>query len=373
MNRTVKKIIAVCSSTSKGYKIVTAITLCLYWMSIALSTQPLTNDTVGQNAVALRATLDTLAYFFITHFFIRTYLKINVVNRTLTSRYVFVLLGYISLVSIFALAISFAIGKIDSLQFTDVKNLYYSNSQGETLIEFNWQVVVVIGFLNILLMLIGWVVIYLFWVQQINRKKQQKELYNAQIQQLTNQLNPHFLFNAFNSIRALIYEDKDKAADTVTLLSELFRTHLKAHLNANSTLAEEITVSTNYLTIEKIRLEERLTIHQHIDPQLMSQQLPTLTLLTLVENAIKHGISPNIEPGVINISANIKNDDIWVLNVANSVNAPSKADGTSTGLININKRLKLMFGHKVKMLQDTEDGIYSIRMELPRDRRIDRR
>jgi len=367
MNKILGNSFAVMTELSRSYKIVTAISLLLFFAVFVIFTQPLVKDDTRQTAVMLRSLCDILVFFATTHIFIRTYLKLNIVNRVLTLKRSGIFLLYMVAVAIGYSIISFAIGKIELFQFSDITSFQLQNDKGVTEIDIALPIIVGIAAFNNYITLLGWTVVYLFWVQQINRKKQQQQMHKAQLQQLTNQLNPHFLFNALNSIRALIYEDKDKAADTVTLLSELFRTHLKAHLNVKSTLGEELEISANYLAIEKVRLEERLNITTDIDPQLENQILPTLTLLTLVENAIKHGISPNKEAGSIDISAAIIDKKRWLLRVNNSVNANSNADGTTTGIKNVKKRLRLMFDRKYQWQQTIKDGIYSIAMELPRD------
>ncbi len=367
MNRTVKKIIAISIKSSKQYKIVTSVILPLYCLVIILGLQPIINDDNLQLNAFLLALLDTAVFFFITHTMLRSYLKINLINTPVSLHKITYLLGYLLLLSIFGNLLSYFIGKIEFFEFSDVMSLYVANDLGETKFEFSLFYIYLSAVLNVFFLLLGWAIIYLFWIQQINRKKQQKEMHQAQLQQLTNQLNPHFLFNAFNSIRALIYEDRDKAADTVTLLSELFRTHLKAHVNTKSSLTDELEVSSNYLAIEKIRLEDRLQLNITIDPQLNAQTLPTLTLLTLVENAIKHGISPNREAGYIDISASLIAKKNWLLKISNSVNAISTEDGTRTGQKNVKKRLRLMFGEQYQWRQMQKNGVYSVEMELPYD------
>jgi len=367
MNKKLSNIISVITQLSRSYKIVTAITLLVNLVIFVLFAQPLVQDDTKQSAVMVRALLDTLVLFAANHFFVRTYLKLNIVNRALTIKRVSLFLGYMLVTAAIFTLLSLGIGKIEMLKFSDITGFQFNNDSGSVAVDVTMPYIIVIAIFNSFFMLLAWAIAYLFWVQQINRKKQQQQMHKAQLQQLTNQLNPHFLFNALNSIRALIYEDQDKAADTVTLLSELFRTHLKAHLNTKSSLEEELEISANYLAIEKVRLEERLHITTDIDPQLLHQILPTLTLLTLVENAIKHGISPNKEAGNIDISATIIDNQRWLLRVNNSVNATSNADGTSTGINNVKKRLRLMFDRKYQWQQTIKDGIYSIAMELPRD------
>ncbi|MDP2560493.1 sensor histidine kinase [Psychrobium sp. 1_MG-2023] len=262
--------------------------------------------------------------------------------------------------------------KVEVFKFSDVSEMQFINDDGALDFKLSQFDAYIIAFFNCYSILFVWSVVYLFWLQHLSRVKMKKQMHQAQIQQLTNQLNPHFLFNAFNSIRALIYEDQDKAADTVTQLSELFRTHLQAHLKAQSTLADEWQVATRYLAIESIRLEERLRLSVELDDELLQQNMPTLTLLTLVENAIKHGVSPNSEGGTISVVAAKESSSKWRLSVINSVKAQSQADGTQTGIVNIKKRLTLMFGSAFTWQQTQQDNQFIVEMELPLDKSSNR-
>jgi len=311
--------------------------------------------------IIIRTLLDIVWAYLITHLFIRSFIKMRLLNTALTTRSIIGFSVFILIVSVISLAGTYGIEKAGILELADKSKFKFDMSKVD-ISKFELSIWAVF---NAYITLIGWAIVYLFWHQQIHRKQIQKEMHQAQIQQLTNQLNPHFLFNAFNSIRALIYEDKDKAADTVTQLSELFRTHLQAHLKAKSTLEDEWQVSSRYLAIESIRLEERLQLKVDIDDALLTQHLPTLTLLTLVENAIKHGVSPNSEAGIVNVRAVKLNNKCWQLSVGNSVNKKSHADGTNTGMKNVKQRMELMFGRKHKWQQSKKDNYFEVIMECP--------
>ena len=203
------------------------------------------------------------------------------------------------------------------------------------------------------------------WQMRQSRKALQQEMQQARLQQLTNQLNPHFLFNALNSIRALIFEDQHKAADTVTQLAELFRVHLQAHLRPTASLQEEWLLCQHYLKIEQVRLEQRLQLEVNIADDVLQQLLPTLCLLTLLENAVKHGISPNAAAGSIAISAGKLGNNRWQLLVTNTVGAVSDSQCTGTGLSNCRKRLQLMYGEQASISTEHSKTHYIVRLELP--------
>jgi two-component system sensor histidine kinase AlgZ len=352
---------AISFTSTKSYKIATFFGYFIYLAFSIYTYQKFFLLESKYGPIVIRTIIDTTWLFIITHFFIRSFQKIFMLNNALTTRIMLRFLTFLLVVTCIYLAGSFGIEKLAIFELIDPNNSKVDVSK----VEMSKLELSIWAIFNTYITFIGWSIVYLFWHQQINRKKMQKEMHQAQIQQLTNQLNPHFLFNAFNSIRALIYEDKDKAADTVTQLSELFRTHLQAHLKAQSTLEDEWQVSSRYLAIESIRLEERLQLKVDIDDELLKQHLPTLTLLTLVENAIKHGISPNSEAGIINVRAIKINDKCWQLSVGNSVNKESKADGTNTGMKNVKQRMELMFGRKYHWQQSKTDNYFEVKMECP--------
>ena len=357
--------LSILRSSSKSYKVVTAVGLTINFLISVSILQGIVTHEDHYAAISLRAALDTALFFITTHLFVRTYLKVAIVTELLSWQKFGIFLLYLIPVAAFGVAGSFAIGQIEMLHFTDINGMQLTNKDGVLQFNFSKFAFLLLALFNSYILLIIWAIIYLFWHQLLNRKKMQKEMHQAQIQQLTNQLNPHFLFNAFNSIRALIYEDQDKAADTVTQLSELFRTHLQAHLKAKSTLHDEWQVCSRYLAIEAIRLEERLQLQVDIDDALLEQYLPTLTLLTLIENAVKHGISPNSENGKIIVKAIKINDKHWQLSVGNTVNKRSQASGTKTGIKNVKQRMELMFGLQYDWKQTRNDNYFEVKMELP--------
>lgn len=184
---------------------------------------------------------------------------------------------------------------------------------------------------------------------------------------LLNQLNPHFLFNAFNSIRALIHEDKDKADEMLLCLTEMFRDQLQMERQATIVLRDDWLVAKRYLDIEQVRFEERLSVDLQIEESCWNNSLPTFTLLCLVENAVKHGIASSPELGQITVSAKAINDKRWQLQVNNSVYGEQKAHGTGTGLKNLKARLRLLYGHLAFLTSQKKAQQFSVILELDHD------
>jgi two-component sensor histidine kinase len=167
----------------------------------------------------------------------------------------------------------------------------------------------------------------------------------AQLEMLRYQLNPHFLFNALNSIRASVDEDAARAKQMITQLSEFLRYSLLSESEKKIPLREELEAVRNYLAIEKIRFEEKLDVEFAIEPLAEDFEVPCFLLNPLIENAVKHGLQTSAKPLKIEISATVA-DNKLVLEVANSgkLQAGANGNGTKIGLKNVRERLAKLFG-----------------------------
>jgi len=175
---------------------------------------------------------------------------------------------------------------------------------------------------------------------------QQKQtlLSQAEIKLLHAQVNPHFLFNALNTISAVIRRDPPKARELIQHLSQFFRSNLKQDIET-VTLKEELAHVNAYLTIEKARFTDRLEVTIDINEALLTRKVPTFTLQPLVENAIKHGISNLLEGGKIHIYSQISQtgSKIIVEDNAGSYTPPAD-DHVGLGMQIVDKRLSNKFG-----------------------------
>jgi LytS/YehU family sensor histidine kinase len=169
----------------------------------------------------------------------------------------------------------------------------------------------------------------------------------AQLEVLRYQLNPHFLFNALNSIRASVDEDQNRAKKMITQLSEFLRHSLLSAEKKEIPLQEELEAVQNYLAIEKIRFEEKLEVEYEIEESAQDFKVPCLLLNPLVENAIKHGLQTSPKPLKIRISATMENEKL-VLEVANTGKLDNlhNSNGTKIGLKNVRERLEKLYGGK---------------------------
>ncbi|NIR70028.1 hypothetical protein GWN42_22695 [candidate division KSB1 bacterium] len=187
----------------------------------------------------------------------------------------------------------------------------------------------------------------------------------AELDALHAKVNPHFLFNTLNSIASLIPVNPQKAEDMVQKLSHLFRYTLDAGGHRLMKLQDEIKIIEDYLEIEKVRLGDRLTYQIDVDKQLDDFKIPGLLLQPLVENSVKHGISPKKKVGKINVTCS-KRDGFCVISVRDTgdgfVKRAEKSNGF--GLSGVRERLELFYGdrHDFKI---TNDSGTCIEIRLP--------
>jgi two-component system, LytTR family, sensor kinase len=178
----------------------------------------------------------------------------------------------------------------------------------------------------------------------------ENKLKEAELINLRQQLNPHFLFNALSSIHALVSFKEEKAEIVVLNLSDLMRYTLNYEQKDFVTVEEEMDVVRKYLELEKLRFDNRLTYELDIHKDTLAFKMPLLMTQTLAENAIKHSVRYTIKGGHVRISTHLTGDffEIQVINsrqYAPSVNPTINNKNGGIGLENINRRLNMYFGN----------------------------
>lgn len=177
----------------------------------------------------------------------------------------------------------------------------------------------------------------------------------AQLHALKGQINPHFLFNIFNSLRALIDENPARARDAVTQLAVIMRYSLTSSERKVVPLSEELRVVNLYLELEKLRLGSRLAIAMSVTPEAAAAQIPPLLLQGLVENAVKFGPAARKQGGEIVCAADIHEGHLHV-RVTNPGRLGTTTESTGTGLKNLRDRLHLLYGDAAWFAIGDADG-----------------
>lgn len=183
---------------------------------------------------------------------------------------------------------------------------------------------------------------------EIERLRLAAVVKDAELRALKSQVNPHFIFNSLNSVRALIDEDPQRARGAVTQLANMLRYSLQSGSKETVSFEDELAVVNDYLALEQVRHEERLRLKLDISPSVLDRQVPPMLLQTLVENAIKYGVATRLAGGEICIEATIENADLVI-----AVRNPGRLDepankrpsrSTGLGLRNALDRLRLLCG-----------------------------
>ena len=220
-------------------------------------------------------------------------------------------------------------------------------------------------FLTVLINTLGYWVVYFIWtifyftfhyVERYNKSlKAETAAREVELKNLKEQLNPHFIFNALNSIRALVDENPRKSKESITQLSHILRNSLMSDRKKLIPFMEELKTVMDYLALESIRYEERLVTKFDIDRNSGKFMIPPLMLQTLVENGIKHGISNLKEGGEIKIATTVKRKQLH-LQIRNTGQLSKEMDvNKGFGLTNTRKRLELIFGSTAKFEIKNED------------------
>ncbi|GAA5040518.1 histidine kinase [Marivirga lumbricoides] len=208
-------------------------------------------------------------------------------------------------------------------------------------------IVIFLSILANLILYFLWSLVYFMYhyVENYNRSlKYNAALYEIELNNLKSQLNPHFIFNALNSVRALVDENPVKAKNAITQLSNILRNSLILDKKRLINFNDELNTVIDFLALEKIRYEERLTTEFTIHPESYKYQVPPLMLQTLVENGIKHGISNLTYGGLIAIETTVEQNHLIIF-IRNSgqLIMDKKKKRKGFGIENTKQRLKLIF------------------------------
>jgi two-component system sensor histidine kinase AlgZ len=202
-----------------------------------------------------------------------------------------------------------------------------------------------------------------FYIQdQWNR--QVEKLSEARLNALQARIKPHFLFNSLNSIASLISIDADRAETAILEFSGLMRQAF-SHKEQDITLEDELNWVKDYLSIEKLRLAERLNYQINCESKLVNNKIPVLCLQPLVENAVIHGIQPIEKGGYVDITI-IKSESKLLITVTNPFQITT-GNNTSNGMAlkNIKERLQLQYGSNAYMHIDQMNNTFVVKLGIP--------
>lgn len=201
-----------------------------------------------------------------------------------------------------------------------------------------------------------------------NNKKHTEELekqkLSAELQYLKNQINPHFFFNTLNNLYSLTLKKSEKAPQMILKLSEIMRYMLIDANHEKVSLENEIDYLNNYINIQKLRFAENSDIQFVVKGLSDKIFIPPLLFIPFVENAFKHGLSKDLKTGFIKIELEVKNKKIEFRVSNNKPEFNPKTENTGIGLINIKKRLELLFPDKYSMHINENSSVFEIYLSI---------
>jgi two-component system, LytTR family, sensor kinase len=261
---------------------------------------------------------------------------------------------FLGLTFLTAMIASFAYVRVmvsmEILRNVDGEILY---AKGYTYWYATWLLVLNNALLYLLLFFIWNLIYFVYHYVEKSRKQQLDTLHlealvrDLELKTIKAHINPHFIFNSLNSIRALVDENPQRARAAITELSNILRNSMQAEKLQTVTFEKELGIVKDYLALENMRFEDRLRVEYQIDEDTLDQPVPPMMLQTLVENAIKHGISKQISGGIVRIVSDFKGNFHELL-VQNTGHLNGGANHEGFGLSSTNDRLNLLYGDKAK-------------------------
>jgi two-component sensor histidine kinase len=260
--------------------------------------------------------------------------------------------------------------------FFDMKLLSYFgwlNRSEKEFLDKNFLLLILSGAFYFFVYFFIWNLIYFMY--HYVTKSQKQQLDTLQLESLVKELelktikahiNPHFIFNAMNSIRALIDENPDRARTAITELSNILRSSLKAEKRETVSFEDELKIVKDYLALENMRFEDRLKVEYEVESRTLDEQVPPMMLQTLVENAIKHGISEHKNGGIIKIISDYKGHHHFMAVQNTGILNGYKKNGAGFGLASTQDRLQLLYGEKASFdIKQLEPSLVEATIMIP--------
>lgn len=231
---------------------------------------------------------------------------------------------------------------------------------------------VVTGTFDSSMILMPWILIYYLYhylqknkTQEVDTLRLQSLVKELELKTIKSHINPHFIFNSLNSIRALVDENPERARRAITELSNILRSSMQTEKMETVPLEQELNIVKDYLALEQMRFEERLRVNFNIDEDTLNQPIPPMMLQTLAENAIKHGISKQMDGGSVTIISGFVGDHHEII-IRNSGVLNGRAGYKGFGLQSTRDRLNLLFGaNAIFTIKDIPGNMVEAKVIMP--------
>ncbi len=268
--------------------------------------------------------------------------------------------------------------KVDSVKYTAFSKIkkstgWYRNAKSQWKYEEPRKGMDFWGILITFILIALWLLIYLVWHymnknrnDQLDKLRLEATVKSLELKTIKSHINPHFIFNAHNSIRALVDENPERARQAITQLSNILRSSMQVEKMETVPLRQELDIVKDYLALEHMRFEERLQIELEVSEDTLGQPIPPMMLQTLVENAIKHGISKQISGGIIRIISHFNNGNLEL--IVQNTGILDVYDGSNKegfGIISTQQRLNLLFQGKANFDIYDIEGMVESKIMIP--------
>lgn len=194
-------------------------------------------------------------------------------------------------------------------------------------------------------------------------QKLMRDKVETELKFLKMQLNPHFLFNTLNNLYALAIEKSEKTPQAILALSELLDYVLHQTNSTFTTLETEIQQTKNYIALESLRYEDRLTVDFNLSGDSVNKKIPPMLLITLTDNAFKHGVMLTAQQSWIKMRVDCQPKQTFI-EVNNSVGAPKTVNGFGIGLENLKSQLQLLYGERHQLEIDKTENSFQVNITL---------
>lgn len=331
---------------------------CLYWIEGMF-----TCECISLRNGSINIILTFVTGILVTHLFVLVIRKYKL-HEVAFPKVIYYILLFIVLVSIALWIVNVFINYYTYKEHYYLRTGHYESLSNYTLNSFD--MFIVFGRIAS-----TWVLAYFLY--HLGRRSNIAEKEKAELDQLyaesslnhlKEQVNPHFMFNSLNSVKALISEDPEKARVAIVVLADILRSSLNSSAKTTIPLKEELDHCRDYLEMENIRFEDRLQYEINLEEAVINSNLPPLSIQTLVENAIKHGISESLVGGKITIDC-LEEKGSLVTTVINDGQLKNQ-NSMGIGIKNLKKRFEILYQEKFSFTISEKNGKVIAQFKLPK-------